>query len=334
MMLSLYLKTSVREIICGIVMVVFAGLLFLFLPNERIDWKDFIYVIGLLSVTCILFFSVGFFTFFKRYKPLVDACSKQADLRAALPGDASFYSLLLSDVYKQMEEKQRVEREKRHVEATEKDEYIEQWVHDAKIPLAVCDLILAKESSSLEAKEQLTYEMERLKYLVNQVLYSTRISDMAQNLDITRFNVTNMLRKVVKMNALFFIQKDISLEFHMPDEVILSDEKWLSYILTQIIHNAAKYTKQQGVVLIHSERTKRELLIHVWNEGDGIRKEDLPKVFNKGFVGEMGRTQTKSTGIGLYLANSAATHLGVTIKALSKENQSAEFVVTIPTDHM
>lgn len=333
MMLLSYIRTSVRETACGIVMLVLADLMFLFLPDNGTSWGDFIYLNILLIIAFLAFWIAGFILFTIRYKAIVTAIANKADLDAAAPFDSSFYSQLISGILREKTRLQLQENASHAAVILEKNEYIEQWVHEVKIPISVCELILADIQNLSGTREQMIYELERVKYLVNQVLYSARASDPAQNLDISCFNVKNTLRQVIKAGSQFFIQKNISLDFFLSDETITSDEKWLSYIFTQIIHNAAKYASEDSSVRIWSEKTPGELHIHILNEGIGIRREDLPKIFDKGFVGETGRVQTKSTGIGLYLAKKAADHLGVRLGAESEAGQYAKFSVMIPREY-
>lgn len=330
MILLRYTKSTVREILCGVMMILFADLMFLFLPYEKINTGDFLYINFLLIATFLLFWSVGFLLFAKRYGRLIKALNTQDDITIAIPEDDSFYSTLIADVAKTKQAQVLNERTAYELNIEDKNEYIAQWAHEVKTPIAVCELLLSEEPDLNLSKEKLSYEVERVKYLVDQVLYSSRVSDISKNLSISQFDLKQTMRQVIQTNASFFIHNNISLDFSMEKILITSDQKWIAYILNQLIHNAAKYTITDGNVRIWTQRREDAVETHIWNDGTGISPEDLHKIFDKGFVGISGRGTSKSTGFGLYLAKKTADALGIRITVTSNENEYAEFTVTIP----
>lgn len=134
-----------------------------------------------------------------------------------------------------------------------------------------------------------------------------------------------IIRKAIRKYAGQFIRKKIRLVYKGTDEKVVTDEKWLSFIIEQLLSNAVKYTAQ-GTVTIAVDKKKR---LTVSDTGIGISPEDLPRIFEKGYTGYNGRQDKKSTGIGLYLCRSAADKLGHSISAQSEPGKGSRFTVDL-----
>ncbi|WP_406542338.1 sensor histidine kinase [Clostridium ljungdahlii] len=217
-------------------------------------------------------------------------------------------------------------------ELDELNEYITKWVHEIKIPISVCELILDKLEDTVDTNsdipESLRGELARIKFLVEQVLYAGRASSYSQDLLINEVNIKQVVNEAVKKNAFFFISKKIDLRLKKLEFNVLTDKKWLSYILEQVLNNACKYVGENGIVEIYCEEDEKTIRLCVRDNGIGILPKDISRVFDKGYTGSNGRKNGKSTGMGLYFSKKMAEKLNHDIKAVSQAGNYTEFIIT------
>ncbi len=188
-------------------------------------------------------------------------------------------------------------------EQKELSDYYDLWVHQIKTPIAALHLIL-------DEKKDLDLEIEllRIEEYVNMVLNYTRLK--GSDYVIKKVNVKDIIAEVLKELAPFFIRKKLSLYYEPKDLIITSDKKWLHFVLAQILSNALKYTKE-GYIKIELD----DQSLTISDTGQGIAKEDLPRVFDKAFSGLAGRRDQRASGIGLYLSKAIldTLHHSITI---------------------
>ena len=196
--------------------------------------------------------------------------------------------------------------------------YYTLWVHQIKTPIAAMDLLL---QSGPGKETELEIELQKIAQYVDMVLQYLRLDSEAKDLVLHRCHLDQILRQTVRKYAKLFILKKIHLTFQETHLEILSDEKWLSFLLEQLLSNALKYTPSGGEISIFSEG---EQTLVIADTGIGIAPEDLPRVFDKGFTGNNGRMDQKATGIGLYLCRRVAALLGHTISITSQRGQGTQ----------
>lgn len=204
-------------------------------------------------------------------------------------------------------------------------EYTESWVHDIKVPLAALKL---SQDSDLD-KELLDEEIDQIDYLVDQALYFARLTNFSNDYLIQEQNLSSIVKSSIRSNKRMFISKRIGIDLDISSEKVLTDEKWLSFILNQIVSNSLKYTDQGGKISIFTTNKNNNVALHIKDNGIGIASQDLSRVFNKGFTGKNGRTSgSKSTGMGLYLVKKMVDKLGHKIEINSQVDKGAEIVIT------
>ena len=214
-------------------------------------------------------------------------------------------------------------------EQVEYREYIETWVHEIKTPIASAKLILENDNSNLS--ERINYEMKRVEGFIEQVLYYARSSDVSKDYIIKEFSLRSVVMKSVKSNSRDFINKNIKLDIRGIEGNIFSDEKWVEFIINQIIINAVKFSiPNEGKVSIYSKVNENNIILTIEDNGVGINEKDIDRVFEKGFTGENGRKFGKSTGIGLYLCKKLCDKLGIGISLNSKENIGTKVNIVFP----
>ncbi|MCX7773293.1 MAG: sensor histidine kinase [Clostridia bacterium] len=291
--------------------------------------KDILYLNVMLVTIFLVFFLYGYISVRTKYSKLRQTLSERRSIDYLLPEDSSFFSHLLRDTVelKNSECHELVERYKNDLD--ELRNYITRWVHEVKIPISVTELMVENNDElSTEQSHRFKTELERLKFLVNQVLYAGRAAYYQEDLSVHEFSIKKVVKEAIRINSYFLVNKNIEVEVSNLDYHVVSDEKWVVYILEQILNNASKYVEQDGSIMIHAEERTKAICLSIRDNGLGIPAADLPRIFDRGFTGENGRKTTKSTGMGLYYSKKIADKLGIGLEAQSKEGAYTEFRLT------
>lgn len=199
-------------------------------------------------------------------------------------------------------------------------DYYTMWVHQIKTPIASMHLILQKEDS--EDSRRLRAELFRVEQYVRMVLCFLRLDSDFTDYVIKEYRVDDIIRPAVRRLAPQFIMKKLSLEYEQTDEVALTDEKWLSFVVEQVLSNAVKYTSAGSI----SIKCDGDRLV-ISDTGIGIVAEDLPRIFDKGYTGFNGRADRKASGIGLYLCRRICDNLEHSIEAQSVPGQGTTITI-------
>lgn len=218
-------------------------------------------------------------------------------------------------------------------EQSDQREFIDSWVHDIKVPLAALKLI--SDDLELDIGEQkyyqLTNEIDRINHYVEEVLYYSRLSNFANDYLIAQYDLKSIVNPAIRDNMNYFIHKHVQLKQENLDYTVLTDQKWLGFIIQQILSNSLKYTPENGTITINVVTTPQDLQLRISDTGVGISEADLPRIFEKGFTGENGRhADTHATGLGLYLATKLAKKLGHTLSASSEVGVGTTITIHFP----
>lgn len=192
-------------------------------------------------------------------------------------------------------------------------DYYTLWAHQIKTPIAAMRLLLQSEGEMDEKNRVLALELMKIEQYVEMVLQYLRLDSTTTDYNLQTYDLDSIVRAVIRKYAPMFIARRISLNYEELNATVLTDEKWLQFVIEQVLSNALKYTKE-GFVHIYMEEGKT---LVIEDSGIGIKAEDLPRIFEKGYTGYNGRLDKKSTGIGLYLCKRIMTQLGHTIEAES-----------------
>ena len=203
------------------------------------------------------------------------------------------------------------------------DDYYATWVHQIKAPIAVMKVMLQQEDTP--ENRELSAELFRVEQYAEMALCYVRLGEGASDLVIQEYDLDTIIRKAVRKYAGQFIRRRIRLVYEGTAVRVITDEKWLSFIIEQLLINAVKYTAE-GSVTIAVEDGKK---LSVTDTGIGISPEDMPRIFEKGYTGYNGRLDKKSTGIGLYLCRKAAEKLGHVLTAESEPGKGSRFTIDL-----
>lgn len=196
--------------------------------------------------------------------------------------------------------------------AADMSDYYTMWAHQIKTPIASMRLALAEQDTP-ESRE-LSVELQRISQYVDMVLCYVRLESGGDYV-FKECDLDSIVRRAVKSFSGQFIRKRLSLSYEPLNHMVLTDEKWLLFVVEQILSNAVKYTKTGGVAV-----TLENEVLRISDTGIGIAPEDLPRVFEKGYTGCNGRTDMKASGIGLYLCRRICRALGHAISIESSEH--------------
>ncbi|WP_286152857.1 sensor histidine kinase [Sporofaciens musculi] len=234
----------------------------------------------------------------------------------------------------------------RQIEDEQKEyrEYIESWVHEVKAPITSIDLMCENfKSDPLENQgdvvRRIRLENQKIENYVDMALYYARSEDVYKDYVIRRTNLGEIAVVVLKRNKGYLIQSQIQAEVDCKDKAY-TDEKWIAFILNQLVLNAAKYCRKKGgkIWIYTSQKHKSDALtkhshgvrLVVKDNGIGIKEEELGRIFEKGFTGSNGRKTERSTGMGLYLCKKLCLKLGIEIYARSKAGEGTEVILEFP----
>lgn len=213
-----------------------------------------------------------------------------------------------------------VEKERR-----EYQEYVESFAHEIKVPIGA--LSLAFDNLKNHALKK---ETDKIFQLVEQMLYYARSENTEKDYFVRQLALEEVIHNVILKFRFPLMEKKVSVDIRDVDHVVYTDEKWLTFILSQIVQNAAKYfNKPENRLSVRSRETKSAVVLSIEDNGCGIRASDLPRVFEKGFTGS-DRNKANSTGMGLYLSKKLCQRLGLGLDIASRENEYTKVTVTFP----
>lgn len=213
-------------------------------------------------------------------------------------------------------------------ERQESLDYYTTWVHQIKTPIAVMRMNLQSEDT--EENRELLAELFRIEQYVDMVLSYIRLGSNQTDFVIQEYDLDSVIRQAIRRYAPQFIRRRIHLIYEPVQMKILTDEKWLLFILEQLLSNAIKYTPKGNVTISVSPEQK----LSISDTGMGITPEDIPRIFEKGFTGYNGRLDKKATGLGLYLCSQTAKKLGIGLTVESMPGKGSTFVLDLKKDSM
>ena len=230
--------------------------------------------------------------------------------------DQVYYQLLKMAGKSMLEQIGEVRRER-----LEYKEYIEQWIHEIKTPITAMKLLC--ENHRTDWTKELLLELEKTNRFTEQALYYARSEHTEKDYSVREMSLSQVVHQAIADNKYLLLQSGVRLEVEEMADTVYSDEKWVRFILNQLIANVVKYRSGQPVLRFSTRRQQDQVILVVEDNGIGISPADLPRVFEKGFTGQNGRMVQQSTGIGLYLCKRLCDKLGIGIAAESSGQGTA-----------
>lgn len=227
-------------------------------------------------------------------------------------------------IYQLVNEKVKMQNEAT-AKMTDLREYYTMWVHQIKTPIAALRLLLQEKANEVDNAEEQD-ELFRIEQYVEMALQYMRLDSESTDFVIKQLDLDAVVKEAVHKYARLFVRKKIRLQYDKVDAQVISDEKWLVFVIEQILSNAIKYAPG-GTVSIYM-RGEGTLVIE--DNGIGIRAEDLPRVMEKGYTGYNGHIHKRSTGIGLYLCYRIMKKMNHEIRMESEEGKGTRVVLSFP----
>lgn len=215
-------------------------------------------------------------------------------------------------------------------------EYVEMWIHEIKLPMASLTLMLHNYQSSYAMQERelldkISTQLSRINNYIEQILYYVRSENAEKDYIINECRLSKVVNAVAIKNKDYLLENCINLEVDNLGVDIMTDSKWLEFILNQIVSNSIKYydkEKPENIIKIAASEDKSSVVVSVFDNGIGICEADISRVFDKSFTGRNGRNYSKATGMGLYIAKKLCDKLGHKIKLESKEGEYTKVDIT------
>ena len=320
-------------------------LLYMYLIGAR--KQDVVYAAVLDAILLLITVLVGFFRYSSKVKALSNALERPVEEQAQLPEATDDVEML----YQRLLENQSIARSESESSAairqSQMRDYYSMWVHQIKTPISAMKLLLEVEREELGQlicdDEQSQYllsdnmdsfedELFRIEEYVGMALQYQRVSSTENDFVLEKVSLDGVIRDTIKKYAKIMIRRHIGINYSGTKKQVYTDEKWLAFILEQILSNAIKYTPQ-GFVTIETAEEKDRFFITIKDTGIGIKAEDLPRVFEKGYTGYNGHADKKATGIGLYLCRQMADKLGHTIRMESEIGKGTKVWIGFDLDY-
>lgn len=316
-----YLKTHRAAILTGLICIALFLLSFALygLPFEAVLYPA---LLSLLFIAIVFLFR--FFLAWKKHQRLTLARSMTSEtllpeLEPSTDVPDADYLAILEALCREAAEQATA----REIASQETADYFTTWTHQIKTPLASMRLKLEAEDSA--RSRQLLSDLRRVDQYVEMVLTYLRVGATATDYEFREAALDPLIREQIRKVRGDFILRKNKLLYDGTDAVVLTDEKWLSFVIGQLLSNALKYTERGTIKVIASNES-----LTVADTGIGIEASDLPRVFEKGFTGRNGRLEKNASGLGLYLCKTICEKLGLTISAESTVGRGTSVTIHFP----
>jgi signal transduction histidine kinase len=320
-------------------------LLYMYLIGAR--KQDVVYAAVLDAMIIIITVLAGFLGYSSKVKALSNALERPVEEQAQLPEATDDVEIL----YHRLLENQSIARSESESSAairqSQMRDYYSMWVHQIKTPISAMKLLLEAEREELgqlicddeqsqcllsDNMDSFEDELFRIEEYVSMALQYQRVSSTENDFVLEKVSVDGVIRDTIKKYAKIMIRRHIGMNYSGTVQEVYTDGKWLAFILEQLLSNAIKYTPQ-GFVKIETAKKANLFFITIKDTGIGIKAEDLPRVFEKGYTGYNGHADKKATGIGLYLCRQMADKLGHTIRIESEIGKGTKVWIGFDLDY-
>lgn len=335
--LTAYLKEHIREaVIYGAIVVILLGLAGLYEYEKAIE--NMSYAAVLIAFFGAVYGVWDYFCYRKKCRLLIDAFAKRGERLDYLPESRSYPEKLYRELVGAAEEEARDVISEYGAKKRDIDDYYTMWTHQIKTPIAALRLLLQDEKQPLE-------ELFKIEQYAEMALHYARLDSLSSDFLFKTQNIEAIVKQAVKKYSILFIGSGLQFSLENFSAQAVTDEKWLAFVVEQLLSNAIKYTPDGQIRIYGLDDGKTEIQEHdahkeaaylvIEDSGIGIREEDLPRIFERGFTGYNGRFDGKSTGIGLYLCKQILDRLSHTIQVESRVGKGTKVILGFArTDHV
>lgn len=326
-----WLKEHVRGmVIYGLITLIFFGVAGLYGYGDSV--KNMRYAVVLTAFFGACYGIFGYVPYRAKCIALMDLAQKSGERGNALPEAGSCKEKLYQDIIRTQEEEMRRMVSEYDEKKQDMADYYTLWIHQIKTPIAAMRLLLAQQDPAAR-------ELFKVEQYAQMALGYARLESLSSDLLFKNQDIYGILKRAVKKYSILFIGSGLSFSMEEFSCEAVTDEKWISLVIEQILSNALKYTADGGIRIRGLDRDGKEtnaraVYVVIEDDGIGIRREDLPRIFERGFTGYNGRIDRKSTGIGLYLCRQIMDRLGHTIRVESEVGAGTRVMLGFLQDSM
>lgn len=324
--MKLFIKDHLSFVLLYVINFIFI-LLIILLSGEYLSSQLIIYMFFLSLFILFIFLTIRYYKKVTVYKTLSIPSSNLRSMKKRLQGTDLFtdsfikhenqnYNQFLSEIenYKNKNSEWRT--------------YIVQWVHQMKSTISSMRLALQNREYN-EENIQLLVELDQIDKQLNNILNLARLESVDRDLKIEPINLSESINRIINQNKRLFIQNKIfpKIQIENTTSTVLSDKKWLDFIIDQLVHNAIKFSNPTDQIIFNIKQIDNKCCLEISDTGIGIIKEDIHRIFDLYFTGKNGRINNDSSGIGLYLVKQILEQLGHNIKVESEESKGTKFTI-------
>lgn len=315
-----YIKQNIKVLL---LFIVFALVFCIVFSLYNLETEAIYYSIILCAFIGLIYICINFINYYKKHIQLYKLQNEISISLENLPSPKTLMEEDYTNLILTLNKEYKTYISKSDIAKSDMIDYYTMWVHQIKTPISAMKLLI--QTSESEISSDLSSELFKIEQYVEMVLSYIRLGSNKNDFVLKEYDLDNIIRQAVRKYAPLFIRKKISLDFQPTNYKVLTDEKWLVFVIEQLLSNAIKYTNN-GKISIYSLENKK---LVIEDTGIGISKEDIPRIFDKGFTGYNGRTDKKATGLGLYLCKNILDKLSHKISIESEVGVKTKVILDL-----
>lgn len=315
-----YIKQNIKVIFLFIVFALVFGIVF---SLYDLEIEAIYYSVMLCSFIGLIYICINFINYYKKHVQLYKLQNEISISLENLPSPKTLMEEDYTNLILNLNKEYKNYISKSDIAKSDMMDYYTMWVHQIKTPISAMKLLI--QTSESEISSDLSSELFKIEQYVEMVLSYIRLGSNENDFVIKEYDLDNIVRQAIRKYAPLFIRKKINLDFQPTNYKVLTDEKWLVFVIEQLLSNAIKYTNK-GKISIYPLEDKK---LVIEDTGIGISKEDIPRIFDKGFTGYNGRTDKKATGLGLYLCKNILDKLSHKISIESEVGVKTKVILDL-----
>lgn len=315
-----YIKQYIKVLL---LFIVFALVFCIVFSLYNLETEAIYYSIMLCSFIGLIYICINFINYYKKHIQLYKLQNEISISLENLPSPKTLMEEDYTNLILNLNKEYKTYISKSDIAKSDMIDYYTMWVHQIKTPISAMKLLI--QTSESEISSDLSSELFKIEQYVEMVLSYIRLGSNENDFVIKEYDLDNIVRQAIRKYAPLFIRKKINLDFQPTTYKVLTDEKWLVFVIEQLLSNAIKYTNK-GKISIYPLEDKK---LVIEDTGIGISQEDIPRIFDKGFTGYNGRTDKKATGLGLYLCKNILDKLSHKISIESEVGVKTKVIIDL-----
>ena len=315
-----YIKQYIKVLL---LFIVFAFVFCIVFSLYNLETEAIYYSIILCAFIGLIYICINFINYYKKHIQLYKLQNEISISSENLPSPKTLMEEDYTNLILTLNKEYKTYISKSDIAKSDMIDYYTMWVHQIKTPISAMKLLI--QTSESEISSDLSSELFKIEQYVEMVLSYIRLGSNENDFVIKEYDLDNIVRQAIRKYAPLFIRKKINLDFQPTTYKVLTDEKWLVFVIEQLLSNAIKYTNK-GKISIYPLENKK---LVIEDTGIGISKEDIPRIFDKGFTGYNGRTDKKATGLGLYLCKNILDKLSHKISIESEVGVKTKVILDL-----